>query len=247
MQSFASYQDYNYMNFGALRVINEDRVAPGEGFGKHGHSNQEIWSYIVDGELEHKDSLGNVEIMKRGDIQMTSTGKGVHHSEYNASKTKPVHFLQIWATPWKNGLDVSYYNRHFSEEEKRNKLVEVVAPVDAENVIDERDTKGPAPVHSHVRMHASILTSKETLTHKLRDDTKLAYLHLIMRSGYRKPTVPASDKFEDGGAMLKVNAGLVLEEGDGAFITVAKEGDRSLELQNVAEKDAEFLLWEMSA
>lgn len=178
---------------------------------------------------------------------MTSTGKGVYHSEYNASKTKPVHFLQIWATPSQHGLDVSYYNRRFSDAEKRNKLVEVVAPVGADSVLDERDAAGPAPVHSAVRMSASILSAKESLTHKLRDDTKLAYLHLIMRSGYRKPDVPASDKFEDGGAMLKVNAGLVLEEGDGAFVTVAKEGDRSIEFKNVAERDAEFLLWEMSA
>lgn len=142
---------------------------------------------------------------------------------------------------------MSYYNRHFSDAEKTNKLVQVVGAVGSEGVTDERDAKGPAPVHTPLKMHASILTSKSSLTHTLADDTKRAYLHLIMRSGYRKPDVSASDKFEDGGSIIKINDGLVLEEGDGAFVTVEREGSRTIEVKNVAERDAEWLLFEMSS
>lgn len=171
----------------------------------------------------------------------------MHHSEYNADKHKEVHFLQIWALPTENGLPVSYYNRHFSDEEKLNQLVQIVGQVGTEGVVDERDAKGPAPVHSPLSMHASILTSKSLIAHTLQATTTKAYVHLIMRSGYRKPSTLASDKFEDGGAMVKVNDGLILEEGDGAFVVVSKDGDRTLEVKNVAERNAEFLLFEMSA
>ncbi|GAA5831019.1 hypothetical protein JCM11251_005111 [Rhodosporidiobolus azoricus] len=245
--SFASYFDANFGQWGPLRVINEDRVEPGTGFGKHPHREFEIWSYIVDGELEHKDSMGNTEIMKRGDIQMTSTGTGVTHSEYNRNGEKQVHFLQIWGLPNQTRLPPKYYNRHFSDEEKRDKLVQVVGPAGSEGVSDERDTTGPAPVHAALSMFASNLSPKSSLTHTLSSKTTKAYLHNIMRSGYRGPTVSASDKYEDGGAMLQVNGGLVMEEGDGAFVSVVQDSDgsRTLEFKNVGEKDAEWLLFEM--
>ncbi|GAA6000602.1 hypothetical protein JCM10207_004571 [Rhodosporidiobolus poonsookiae] len=245
--SFASYFDANYDHWGPLRVINEDRVEAGTGFGRHPHREFEIWSYIVDGELEHKDSMNNLEIMKRGDIQMTSTGTGIAHSEYNRNPEKQVHFLQIWGLPNESGLPPKYYNRHFSDEEKRDKLVKVVGPAGSEGVSDERDGSGPAPVHAALSMFASILSPKSTLSHTLSPSTTKAYLHSIMRSGYRSPSVAASDKFEDGGAMLSVNGGLVMEEGDGAFVSVVKgaEGSRTLEFKNVGERDAEFLVFEM--
>ncbi|GAA5973634.1 hypothetical protein JCM11641_005054 [Rhodosporidiobolus odoratus] len=243
--SFASYYDANFDHWGPLRVINEDRVEPGEGFGRHSHREFEIWSYIVDGELEHKDSMGNLEIMKRGDIQMTCTGTGIAHSEYNRNTEKQVHFLQIWGLPNKSGLPPKYYNRSFSDEQKRNKLVQVVGPAGSEGVSDERDTTGPAPVHANLSMFASILTSKSSIKHTLSSTTTKAYLHSIMRSGYRSPAVSASDKFEDGGAMLQVNGGYIMEEGDGAFVTVPKEAGREMEFKNVGERDVEFLVFEM--
>lgn len=245
--SFASYYDPQFEAWGPLRVINEDRVEPGTGFGTHRHQEFEIWSYVVDGELEHRDSMGNLEIMKRGDIQMTSAGTGISHSEYNRNPTKPVHFLQIWGLPSQSRLKPKYYNRHFTVEEKRDKLVKVVAPADSSEVKDERDTSGPAPVHASLSMFASILSPKASVKHELAPTTTKAYLHNIMRSGYRGPSTAASDKYEDGGAMLQVNGGLVMEEGDGAFVEVkTEEGSREVEVKNVGERDAEWLLFEMS-
>ncbi|GAA6043030.1 hypothetical protein JCM8097_005121 [Rhodosporidiobolus ruineniae] len=247
--SFASYYEPNFDKWGPLRVINEDRVEPGTGFGRHAHREFEIWSYIVDGELEHKDSMGNLEIMKRGDIQMTSTGTGIAHSEYNRNTKQQVHFLQIWGLPSTKGLAPKYYNRHFSDDDKRDKLVKVVGEAGSEGVSDERNGQGPAPVHAPLSMFASILSPRTSLTHTLSPSTTKAYLHSIMRSGYRSPSQSASDKFEDGGAMLQVNGGLILEEGDGAFVSVTKkeseEGERTLTFKNVGERDVEFLVFEM--
>ncbi|SCZ92277.1 BZ3500_MvSof-1268-A1-R1_Chr5-2g07755 [Microbotryum saponariae] len=243
--SFASYQDPAFSQYGSLRVINEDRVDPGEGFGQHSHREFEIWSYIISGELEHRDSLGNLEIMKRGDIQMTSTGTGISHSEYNRNSKTPVHFAQIWGMPHTKGLKPSYYNRHFTDAEKTNVLVRVVAPVGRDGVIDSRNAQGPAPIHSYITMHASILEPGQSISYELAKTTKRAFLHLLMRSGYRKPSVSASDKYDHGGAILKLNKGLVLEEGDASFIEVNKEGDRKLEVKNVADTDGEWLLFEM--
>ncbi|KPV76958.1 uncharacterized protein RHOBADRAFT_34415 [Rhodotorula graminis WP1] len=247
--SFASYYDPAFSAWGPLRVINEDRVDAGTGFGTHQHREFEIWSYIVDGELEHKDSMGNLEIIRRGDIQMTSAGTGIAHSEYNRNPKQDVHFLQIWGLPSTRGLSPKYYNRRCSDADKRDQLVKVVAPADSEGVSDERDAEGPAPVHASLSMYASILSPKSSVKHTLAASTTKAYVHAIMRSGYRGPTVAASDKFEDGGARVQLNGGLMLEEGDGAFVTVVGGTDsaaREVELRNVGERDAEFLLFEMS-
>ncbi|GJN87963.1 hypothetical protein Rhopal_000918-T1 [Rhodotorula paludigena] len=249
--SFASYFDPNFDKWGPLRVINEDRVEAGTGFGTHQHREFEIWSYIVDGELEHKDSMGNLEIMKRGDIQMTSAGTGIAHSEYNRNAEKQAYFLQIWGLPNTRGLSPKYYNRHFSDDEKRDRLVKVVAPAESEGVSDERNAEGPAPVHAALSMYASILSPKSSVKHTLSSTKTKAYLHNIMRSGYRGPNATASDKFEDGGALVQLNNGLIFEEGDGAFISVdasaaQADGAREIEIKNVGERDAEFLLFEMS-
>jgi len=226
----------------SLRVINEDRVEPGEGFGTHGHSEFEIFSYIVDGELEHRDSLGNLEIMKRGEVQMTSTGTGVRHSEYNRNPSKEVHLLQIWAKPYQSRLPVKYYNRVFTDEEKTNKLVKIVAPVEDEDVIDEREAKGPIPIHSKVRVFASILNPSKEETHTPQPDAKFTLIHNIMRSGYRQP----ADKPIEGGAQFRVTndkESHTLQEGDSLYIDGEISGD--LKFENVASKDAEFLVFEM--
>ena len=128
--SFASYYDPDHAEFGPLRVINEDRVRKGTGFGKHSHAEFLIFSYIVDGELEHKDSMGNLEKLRRGEVQFTSAGTGISHSEYNRNKEEEVHFLQIWVSPNKRGLTPSYITRKFTDEVKTDKLLRIMEIVD---------------------------------------------------------------------------------------------------------------------
>src|SRR6476620_7818766 len=126
--SFAGYYDPEEMGFGTLRVINEDRVQAGQGFGTHGHADMEIISYVLEGELAHKDSMGTGSVIRPGDVQRMSAGKGVIHSEFNNSKEKQVHFLQIWITPNENGIKPSYEEKRFLPEEKRNRLKLIVSP-----------------------------------------------------------------------------------------------------------------------
>ncbi|GAB1256002.1 pirin family protein [Aurantivibrio plasticivorans] len=125
--SFGSYYDANHMGFGVLRVINDDRVAPGGGFDTHGHRDMEIISYPLSGALEHKDSLGNGSVIRTGDVQRMSAGTGVLHSEFNPSSTEASHFLQIWILPNQTGLEPSYEQQHFSEQQRRNRLLPIVS------------------------------------------------------------------------------------------------------------------------
>ncbi len=156
--SFGHYSDPQFMGFGPLRVINEDRVKPGQGFGTHGHSDMEIISYVLDGALEHKDSLGTGSIIRPGDVQRMSAGTGVRHSEYNASDTDPVHFLQIWILPEKDGAEPSYEQKAFSADEKRGRL----------RLVGSRDGRqGSVTIHQDVDLYASLLRMNDAVTYGL--------------------------------------------------------------------------------
>ncbi len=158
--SFGHYYDPQFMGFGPLRVINEDRVKPGQGFGTHGHSNMEIISYVLDGALEHKDSLGTGSIIRPGDVQRMSAGTGVRHSEFNASDTDPVHFLQIWILPEEDGLEPSYEQRSFSREEKQGAL----------RLVGSRDGRdGSVTIHQDVNLYSSLLGANDTVSLELGD------------------------------------------------------------------------------
>ena len=133
--SFAEYQDPDRMGFGPLRVINEDRVAPGMGFGTHGHRDMEIISYVLDGELAHRDSIGNGSVIRPGDVQRMSAGRGVMHSEFNHAKSQTTHFLQVWIQPDLTGIEPSYEEKRFEDADKRGRLRLIASPDGAEGSV----------------------------------------------------------------------------------------------------------------
>ena len=156
--SFADYYDANHMGFRALRVINEDRVAPGRGFGTHGHRDMEIISYVLEGGLTHRDSMGNGSVIRPGEVQRMSAGTGVRHSEHNASQEQPVHFLQIWIVPSQRNLAPSYEQRAFAEAERAGALRLVVDP-------DGRD--GALRINADARLYATSLDVGASVEHEL--------------------------------------------------------------------------------
>ncbi len=156
--SFGEYYDPAHMGFGALRVINDDRVAPGGGFPTHPHRDMEIVSYVLDGALAHKDSLGTGSVIKPGDVQRMSAGTGIAHSEYNASNTEAVHFLQIWLLPEKRGLAPGYEQKNFDAGSKRDRLRLVASP-------DGRD--GSVTIRSDAALYVSLLGQDARVAHDL--------------------------------------------------------------------------------
>ena len=161
--SFGHYYDPNHMGFGPLRVINEDRVQPGQGFGTHGHRDMEIISYVLDGALEHKDSMGNGSIIRPGDVQRMTAGTGVRHSEFNASDSELVHFLQIWILPERDGLEPGYEQKNFPDAEKRGRL----------RLIGSRDGRnGSVTIHQDVDLYAALLSDGELVRHTLAEGRK---------------------------------------------------------------------------
>lgn len=158
--SFGHYFDSRHMSFGDLRVINEDRVKPGAGFDTHGHRDMEIISYVLDGALEHKDSIGNGSVIRPGDVQRMSAGTGIRHSEYNHSKTDPVHFLQIWILPEKEGLEPGYEQKAFPREDRSGRL----------RLVGSRDGRdGSVTIHQAVDLYAGLLGEGDSVSHRLAE------------------------------------------------------------------------------
>jgi hypothetical protein len=157
--SFANYYDPKHMGFRALRVINEDRVSPGNGFGTHGHRDMEIITYVLEGALEHKDSIGTGSVIQPGEVQRMSAGTGILHSEFNHLQTEPVHFLQIWLLPEREGLSPSYEQRNFSPAKTPGKLHLVAARDGRENAVT---------VHQDVDLYAAVLKAGDRISHTLK-------------------------------------------------------------------------------
>lgn len=170
--SFADYYDPAHMGFRALRVINEDRVAPGQGFGRHGHRDMEIISYVLEGALAHRDSMGTGATIEPGDVQRMSAGTGVQHSEMNASKTEPVHFLQIWIEPAARGGTPGYEQKAFARDEKLDKLRLVASPDGAD---------GSVTIHANASLYATILEPGRTAEHPLAPG-RHAWVHVVRGS-----------------------------------------------------------------
>ncbi len=170
--SFAEYYDQRHMGWSNLRVINDDTVQPGEGFGAHAHRDMEIISYVLEGALEHKDSMGSGSVIRPGDVQVMSAGTGVRHSEFNHSHSEPVHFLQIWITPKFSGIKPNYQEKRYSEEEKRGKL-RLVASADG--------TDGSLTIAQDAKVYAALLDGDERIEHPIAAG-RHAYLH-VARGG----------------------------------------------------------------
>ena len=167
--SFADYHDPEHMGFGPLRVINEDRVQPGMGFGTHGHRDMEIISYVLSGGLAHQDSMGNGSVIRPGDVQRMSAGTGVRHSEFNASRDEPVHFLQIWIEPAQRGIAPGYEEKRFDAESKRGRLRLIASPDGAD---------GSVTIHQDARLYAALLDGAESVDFEQRAGRR-TYVHVV--------------------------------------------------------------------
>jgi redox-sensitive bicupin YhaK (pirin superfamily) len=204
--SFADYHDPKHMEFGPLRVINEDRIAAGAGFGTHGHRDMEIISYVLAGELAHKDSMGNGSIIRPGDVQRMSAGSGVLHSEFNASTSAPAHFLQIWIQPNVRNIAPSYEERKFSGAEKRGRLRLVVSPDSAD---------GSVLIHQDARVYAGLFDAGERAELDVAPG-RMLYVHLA------RGAVTANGTALSAGDALEMtdSAKLTLEGGQDAEVLV---------------------------
>ncbi len=218
--SFARYYDPRHMGFRNLRVINEDRVHPGAGFGTHPHRDMEIISYVLDGALEHADSMGNGSIIRPGEVQRMSAGTGIAHSEYNHSKTDPVHFLQIWIEPQEASLAPSYEQKAFPEREKQNALRLVASR-------DGRD--GSVLIHQDVDLYVSLLEPGKTIIFERK-----AGRHVWLQVARGRARV--------NGEELAAGDGLATSDIDTLTITGAADP----ESKNHGDEHAEILLFDLS-
>ena len=216
--SFADYHDPKHMGFGNLRVINEDRIAPGTGFGTHGHRDMEIVSYVLSGELAHKDSMGNGQagpdgaakvsgIIKPGDVQRMSAGRGVMHSEFNHAPNATTHFLQIWIEPSERGIEAGYEQKHFDAASKRGQLRLVASP-------DGRD--GSVTIHADASIYSGLFDAGEAPLKRALDPRRKAYVHVVRGS------VNVNGQALQGGDALRIEqeTELSIENGQDAEVLV---------------------------
>ncbi|KAL8787711.1 MAG: hypothetical protein Q9213_002031 [Squamulea squamosa] len=251
--SFANYFNPQFKSFGALRVLNEDRVAPNSGFPFHTHRDAEIFSYVLSGELTHRDSMmgkgaagatdskDNYYRIRRGDVQFTTGGSGISHSEHNEHSSETVHFLQIWALPWKTGLTPRYHDLTVEEDKKRQGFVTIISPLKAGKQASPAQENaaipavpGTIPIHADMLMGASIIPSNSSAVWSIGGNEAVSskkdrhvYIHLPMtRAGKSKVRLPD---------------GTVLAEGDGAFVTEVNAGD-ALEVRSVGVVEAEVVI-----
>ncbi len=249
--SFASYYDPKFESFGSLRVLNEDRVKPQNGFPTHPHSNAEIFSYILSGELTHRDSMvkssnggsaskDDFYRMHRGDVQFTTGGSGIAHSEENEHKSEEVHFLQIWATPWARRLPPIYHTMTFPDEAKQNTFATIITPLKAGPKATPEEEKaavpaieGTIPIHADLVMGAGIIEPGKSANWKIGANDAVrskigrhVYVHL-----------PISKT----GAKIQLGQQAVLEEGDGAFVSDVNSGDDLL-VESIGDGKAELVI-----
>ncbi len=191
--SFSRYHDPRYLGFRALRVVNEDRVQPGQGFGNHGHEDMEIVTYVLSGALAHRDSLGTGSTLRPGELQRMTAGTGITHSEFNPSKTEPVHFYQIWLLPEREGLEPSYEQRAYPEEERHNRLRLVASPDGSE---------GSLNIRQDARIFLATLVGDREVSHEVPSD-RHAWVQVLR-----------------GGVSLN---GLTLSAGDGAAVSAESQ------------------------
>ena len=204
--SFADYYDSKHVQFRALRVINDDTVEPARGFGTHGHRDMEIVSYVLNGALAHKDSMGNGSVIRPGNVQRMSAGTGVQHSEFNPSQTEKVHFLQIWFLPNAAGINPSYEEKYFGDAEKRGRLRLIASPDGAD---------GSVIIHADAKMFAALLDGNEQVEHRLAQGSYI-YVHVARGDVALNDTpLQAGD-----GAMLTGGERVMLAQGRNAEVLV---------------------------
>jgi len=204
--SFANYRNPKEQGFSDLLVINDDRVAAGKGFGQHPHRDMEIFSYVLEGALEHKDTLGTGSVIRPGDVQLMSAGSGVAHSEYNHSTTRPVHFLQIWIVPDISGAKPRYQQEHFSPQKKRGRLQLIISPDGA---------KGSLKVRQDARVYAALIDGKECAALELATN-RYAYVH-VARGNVELNGVPLQ---EGDGVRVRDEQVLTLSNGVDAEVLI---------------------------
>ena len=197
--SFADYHDPDHMGYGALRVINEDRVQPGRGFGTHGHRDMEIISYVLEGGLAHKDSMGNGSVIRPGDVQRMSAGTGVTHSEFNASDRDPVHFLQIWIEPDKRGIQPSYEEKKFDVASKRG-VLRLIASSDGR--------EGSVTIHQDASLFAALVDGEEKVEYQPPKGRRI-YVHVV------RGAVEVNGQPLSGGDAIKLAGGSAVRIGQG--------------------------------
>jgi len=199
--SFASYRDRNHMGFRSLRVMNEDFVAPGQGFGTHPHHDMEIVTYVLEGALEHRDSMGNGEVLRAGEFQRMSAGTGITHSEFNPSMSEPVHLYQIWLFPEEKGIEPSYEQKRFSQEERQNRL---------QLVASRGGDDGSLLIHQDARIYLADIAAGQRIEHELSAE-RHAWLQVLRG----RVTLNGTPLDTSDGAAVSDEAALTIEAADG--------------------------------